>query len=260
MNKNIKRILAYGCSYTAGAEIMDHVIMGVSFEECNQRKTDYLKNSNGESCFIKFNQDFNIKSNDPLIRYSSWAGQLANLLNLEFENRARSGSGLDEQYLKILDDYNQGLILEEDLVLVGLTNIDRIPDFRSKEKITTLLCQNIPDDIGSKLLLDIFNDDYLIFQYFKNLILLNSLNSKMQLKMQPLSVTMLDEYLTSLNITNNKQFTKDVWNGVIDNMLLPEEFLKRPVVNGKEVVCGFLHPPLESHIELAEKIYNQIKF
>ena len=39
--KKINRILAYGCSYTAGDEIMDHIKMGISFEECNRIKQRY---------------------------------------------------------------------------------------------------------------------------------------------------------------------------------------------------------------------------
>ena len=261
MNKNIKRILAYGCSYTAGMEIMDHVVMGVSFEECNRQKLNYLTDGKTSAALTgKFRKDFNIKLDDPLHKNNSWAGQLAKLLNLEFENRAMNGTGLDEQYLKIHNDYNQGLILEDDLVLVGLTSMDRMIDFRSKEKITTLMSRNIPDEVSSKLLLDIANDDYLVFQYFKTLILLNSFNSKMQLKMQPMTITILDKCLIHLNNPHTKQFAKGVWNSIIDNVLLPEEFLKRPEVNGVQIECGFHHPPLESHTELAEKIYNQIKF
>jgi hypothetical protein len=242
-------------------EIMDHIVMGVTFEECNRQKLEYLTNGRTSAVLnSKFKKDFNIEWDDPLHRNNSWAGQLAKLLNLKFENRAMNGTGLDEQYLKIYNDYNQGLILEDDLVLIGLTSLDRMIDFRSKEKITTLMSRNIPNETSSKLLLDIANDDYLVFQYFKTLILLNSFNSKMQLKMQPMTIPILDNCLTHLNNPHTKQFAKDVWNSIVDNVLLPGEFLKRPEVNGVQIECGFHHPPLESHTELAEKIYNQIKF
>jgi hypothetical protein len=241
---------------------MDHVIMGVSFEECNRRKMNYLTNGLASAALnSKFRKDFNIKYDEPLHRNNSWAAQLAKLLDLKFENRAINGSGLDVHYFNIYNDYNQGLILEDDLVLVGLTSFDRIIDFRSKEKIATLLSHNIPDEVGSKLLLEIHNDDYLVFQYFKNLILLNSLNSKIQLKMQPMTVTVLNKYrIERLNISHTKQFAEHVWNDMIDNILLPEEFLKRPEVDGVQVECGFHHPPLESHIELANKIFEKLNF
>ena len=257
MNKSIKRILAYGCSFTAGAEIMDHVVMGVSFEECNRQKLNYLKNNKSP---YSFNQDFNIEWNNPLGRNSSWPAQLADLLGLEFENRARNGTSLDDHYLKIYNDYNQGLILEDDLVLVGLTTMNRMIDFRSNEKIATLMLRDIPYEASSKLLLDICNDDYLVFQYFKTLILLNGFNSKMQLRMQPMTITILDTGLMHLNNPHTKQFAKDVWSSIIDKVLLPEEFLKRPEVNGVKIACGFAHPPLESHTELANKIFERVKF
>ena len=239
---------------------MDHVVMGVSFEECNQLKIDYL--NKGGNHVRQFKEDVGIYyQTEELHRNNSWTGQLAKLLDLEFENRAISGSGLDEHYFNIYNDYNQGLILEDDLVIVGLTYIDRIPDFRKEEKITTLMSRNIPDEVGSKLLLEIHNDDYLVFQYFKNLILLNGLNLKMQLKMQPMTVTILNKYrMERLNIPHTKQFAEHVWNSIIDNILLPEEFLKRPEVRGVQIECGFHHPPLESHIELANKIFEKLNF
>ena len=40
--KKINRIVAYGCSYTVGDEIMDHDVLGMTFEECNDIKQKYL--------------------------------------------------------------------------------------------------------------------------------------------------------------------------------------------------------------------------
>lgn len=261
MNKNFNRILAYGCSYTAGDEIMDHIVMGVSFEECNQWKRDYLKNKTASLSYTaKFKQDFNIKWDDPLHRNSSWAAQLAELLDLSFENRAMNGSGIDEQYLKIYSDYSQGLILDNDLVLVGLTSMNRMIDFRLKEKITTLISKNIPNDVGSKLYLDMYNDDYVVFHYFKTLKLFNDLATKIQLMMQPMTNDMMGDQLDKLNLPHTRVFAELVWKESINNILLPEEFLRLPVIDSILKRCEFGHPPLESHIELAKKIHKQIKF
>jgi hypothetical protein len=259
MKKDIKRILAYGCSYTAGDEIMDHVILGITFEECNQWKRDYLNKGKSTVAYTsKFKEDFNIRWDDPLHKNSSWAAQLAKLSNLPFENRAMNGSGLDEQYLKIHNDYTNGLILETDVVLVGLTSMNRMIDFRLKEKITTLISKNIPNDVSSKLLLDICNDDYLVFHYFKNLSLLNSLNSKIRLLMQPMVNDMMEVQLNKINILHTKLFANDVWKSIVDNIILPDECLQLPIVNGVAKKCAFGHPPVESHIELAGKMHNKL--
>ena len=261
MNKNFNRIIAYGCSYTAGDEIMDHVVMGITFEECNQRKTDYLNNKTASLAHTgNFKKDFNIQWNDPLHRNSSWAAQLAKLLNVPFENRAMNGSGLDEHYLRIYMDYDHGRILDSDLVLVGLTSMNRMIDFRSKEKITTLISKNIPDDVGSKLYLDMYNDDYVVFQYFKTLELFNGLATKIQLMMQPMTTEILLMQLDKLDIPHTRSFANTVWKNSIDNILLPEEYLQPLIVNGVARKCTFGHPPVESHIELAKKIYKKIKF
>jgi hypothetical protein len=257
--KNVKRIIAYGCSYTAGDEIMDHVILGVSFEECNQWKKDYLNKGKSTVAYtIKFKEDFNIRWDDPLHKNNSWAAHLAKLSNLSFENRAMNGSGLDEQYLKIYNDYTSGQILETDVVLVGLTSMNRMIDFRSTEKITTLISKNIPDDISSKLLLEIYNDDYIVFQYFKTLSLLSSLNSKMRLLMQPMVKNMMTTELNKISISHTSSFANDIWNNIINNIILPDEWLQPPMVNGIVKQCAFGHPPVESHIELAGKMHNKL--
>jgi len=256
MNKNIKRILAYGSSDTAGDEIMDHIVLGMTFEECNQHKMAYVNGKASLARSTQFKEDFKIRWDEPLHRSSSWAGQLAKLLNLEFENRATNGSGLDAQYFQIHSDYTQGLILDTDLVLVGLTSMNRIIDFRSKEKIRTLTSKNIPYDIGSKLLLDIFNDDFIVFQYFKTLSLLASLRSNINLLMQPMVNDM--NQLDKLELIHSRLFADTIWKTNIGSMVLPEEYLQLPVVNGKEQKCAFGHPPVESHIELAGKMHKKL--
>ena len=253
MKKSINRILAYGCSYTAGDEIMDHVVMGITFEECNKWKREYLNNRLSSVAYTsKFKTDFKIAWNDPLHRNSSWAAQLAKIANLPFENRAMNGSGLDEQYLKIYHDYENGLILDSDLVLIGLTSMNRMIDFRLKEKITTLISKNIPNDVGSRLLLELYNDDYIVYHYFKSLSLLNNLSSKMRLLMQPMVNDMLDTGLDKLNLQHSRQYADSIWSECGPN-ILSQFYL------GTHPKCEFGHPALECHIELAEKIYENVK-
>jgi hypothetical protein len=78
--------------------------------------------------------------------------------------------------------------------------------------------------------------------------------------MQPMSDNMLIKQLNELNIPHTKMFAEHVWNSVIDNILLPEDYLKSPIVNGVKKQCAFGHPPLESHTELANKIFEKVKF
>ena len=66
--KKINRILAYGCSYTAGDEIMDHIKMGISFEECNQIKQRYQVDYGQGYDIAGFRKDFEF---DPLFSHLS---------------------------------------------------------------------------------------------------------------------------------------------------------------------------------------------
>ena len=77
--------------------------------------------------------------------------------------------------------------------------------------------------------------------------------------MQPMVNEMLPHHLDKLNIPHTRTFAEDIWKNSIGNLLLPEEYLRPPIVNGIAIKCAFGHPPVESHIELAEKIYKQIE-
>lgn len=249
--KKINRILAYGCSYTAGDEIMDHITMGVSFEECNRIKKTYRTNVGRGHDIKTFREDFNILKDNPLQIWDSWASMLAKKLSVSFENRAVNGSSLDEHYFKIYNDYISGKIKETDLVLVGLTSMDRMIDFRATRPMphnNSLVSSLIPNDEGSRLLVELRNDDFLVFHYFKNIHLLHYLGSKINLMMQPMRKIWTMPFINNLDVPYTRQYANSVWNECTEN-ILSELYLDFTIP-----LCGFGHPPLESHILLADQL------
>jgi hypothetical protein len=263
MKPNITRILAYGCSYTTGDEIMDHVTMNVSFDECNKIKRRYIQNDNSLDAKIKFKNDHNIWTTDKELNYNhTWVAYLARHLNLPFKNKAMNGSSLDQIYFSIYRDLVNGLILETDIVLVGLTSPFRIIDFRNVIEVKTVLPHHLNQDkVGSKMLVDLFNDDFSLFQYYKIVESLHNLNSKINIRLQPMEpIPPLERATGGYKLIHTRSVCQSMQTSSLPSMLLPKEYLKLPIIDGKEKRCEYGHPPLESHIELAEKIYNQIEF
>ena len=275
MKKSITRIVAYGCSFTAGDEIMDHTCMNMSFEECNKVKSRYLrmgKNYNSFKNYLvstidgirDFGKDHADQLDYDLHRNSSWAAQVAKAVNVKFENRAINGSGLDEHYFNIYRDWHKGLIQDGDLVLVGLTSMNRMPDFRIHRHMPhchTLLCQFIPEDSSSGLLLDMYNDDFQVFQHFKTLQSLANLNSKITVMMQPMGVWPLARYLDHLErsgLKYTREYAAQIWQEC-KPYIVSELILDRTLP-----MCAFGHPSLAAHDKLAGELVpildNRFKF
>jgi hypothetical protein len=262
--RTIDRVVAYGCSWTAGSELMDHVHMGVSFDECNAIKKTYISSGKTHENMHKFIEKYKI--NEPAIeelnRHSSWAGQLAGLLGKPIENRAVGGSSLDQSYFELYRDYHDGKILPTDLVLFGLTTAYRTIGFRDRIVGSLQLGYHFRDDnVEDRSLLKLYDDNFLVFSYFKTLSILNSLKSKMNIRLQPV-VKGLNPFSHEFDFAtaHAKNYAQHIWNESQDALILPNEHLQEYIVDGKPKRCGFMHEPVESHIELANKIYNQVKF
>ena len=264
MMRQIDRVVAYGCSWTAGSELMDHAHMGMSFDECNAIKKTYISTGKTHENMYKFIDRYNINdpSNVERNQRSSWAGQLAGLLGIPIVNRAVGGSSLDQAYFELYKDYHEGKILPTDLVLFGLTTVSRTAEFKDHGVVSLQLGYHFKyDNVEDRSLLKLYNDDFLVFTYFKTLCILNSLKSKMNIRLQPV-VKGLNPFSNDFELGNIyiKNYAQHIWNESQDVLLLPDEYLQEYIVDGKPKRCGFLHEPIESHIELANKIYKQVKF
>lgn len=248
--KDVHRILAYGCSWTAGTELMDHVYLKITFDQCNKIKKHYIKPNRSLEKMSKFIDDFKIANADSLNRENSWAAHLAKKLNKPFENRAQGGSGLDQIYFKIWSDYKNGLILKNDLVLIGLTDVSRLITFEHLEVSTFMLGHHVAvDKLYNSPLIHITSNDWLVFNYCKTLKLILNLGNEINIRLQPMVKDILD--IASLKFL--KDFANDTWTEAMAITLLPDDFLKERLDIGN---CGFYHRPVESHIDLADRIYS----
>lgn len=243
------RIVAYGCSWTAGDELLDHEILGVSFSECNRLKREHDSPNS-------FNEKYNIIEPCAINRNASWAAQLAKLLNKPFENRAVGGSSMDHIYYNVYIDMIKGNITDRDLILVGLTSPNRFLQFIHKRAQSVLLGYppHWKDEATLRLFTTICDDSYIVFSYFRTLVALNALKEHINIRIQPTSGGMSPNSEVFLyDIDDVKKYALDVWDKC-DTMLLAEDFLKIEPENIE--ICRFQHQPVESHIALAKRIYN----
>jgi hypothetical protein len=112
-----KRLVVYGCSFTAGDELGDSLVLGMPEEE-----VDLLKR-NGIS-----RQELYGKLHSECIRAGktlTWARWLADHYNVPYSNRAQGGGSLQQMVYRMERDYHNGMTHEDDLVIVGLTSMFR---------------------------------------------------------------------------------------------------------------------------------------
>lgn len=249
--KNADRIVAYGCSYTAGSELMDHFHMNMTFDKCNSIKRHFASNS---KAMFKFFESFKLSEVDYLNRQNSWAAHLSKKLNKSFENRAEGGAGLDQVYFKISEDLRTGKIDKTDLVVVGLMDVGRIIQFGHVSVRSILSGWHLSDENPHDItLIQLLNEDWLFFNYYKTLRLMLLLNDKINIMFQPMTSTQnLDKYES---LTYVRDYADEVWQQVQPFILSPTDVLE---LRKGQSLCGFKHHPVESHIDLADRIYLKL--
>jgi len=254
--KLYKRVVGYGCSYTAGDEIADHLILNISFEECKKLKKKFSNQT-------QFYNHYNIVHQHEMLWSNSWAAQLANLINLPYLNRATPGSSIGHIYFDIYKDYVNKLISKDDLILVGITEPSRIMywDEESSKLDSCPLSHYLQklDKQSGMAVSDLCSDNILIFSYFCHLQNISNLKNILDIRLQ----YMCPEPILDIKRPGGPfKITKVVDNILIhmykdiDNILLKNDNLQDSYL---EIVghCGYGHPPLESHTNLAQKIYKE---
>jgi len=172
--KMFNRLVAYGCSHTAGSETQD---------EDYVPNADLLKKQIGWREFIKrydpvFSNNWAAYVNAG--KEKSFIKHLANKLNVPYENRAIVGSGSAEQIYLIEKDLAENQIKDTDLVIVGITGKERLLKFNNENNPETILLAHsftYPDNLKvyQNVFLSYFDDKMVTFQmlmhyqYFLNL-------------------------------------------------------------------------------------------
>jgi hypothetical protein len=257
---NINRIIVYGCSYTAGDELLDHEILGMSFSECNNFKKQFANVIKFYDHKINGNTIRELIKNDGRNINASWANQLATKFDKTCINKAVGGSSIEEHFYLILKDMSVGNILPTDLVLIGLTTPDRIFIYPTgSDKPHSNLLSNAWPWHDSKLkehaINYFFTDFSIILNYYKTIKLLSTLDTKINIRLQPMRPTI---------IPGNKDFeyksTKKELNDYVDSVWLDCQSImlnsQIALIHDRTRRCGFGHPTVEQHAILVEQLVS----
>lgn len=131
--KDIDRIVAFGCSFTAGTELLDYTL--------DER---YYKLKKTLSAFDWYNVIYKdsrahqtLKDNREKEKYITWPAKLAENLSLDFLSFAQPGNSNEKILWQIERSIFDGTITDRDLILVGQTGPHRNMYFTNKHKEPT---------------------------------------------------------------------------------------------------------------------------
>jgi hypothetical protein len=261
------RLVAYGCSHTAGEETQD---------EDYVPDADNIKKNIGIS---KFRLQYQKVIGNHLDGYTdagkrrSYVKHLADKLGIQYSNRAESGSSLAQQIYRLEQDLANNNILDSDLIIIGITSKDRLLTFLPTGPRSTILSnpQNYPEFLKGheQAFLEHFNDqtvtfyNLMLFQYLLNL-------AREKLKDQ-LYFVFCDSWVQDLNYGVNHKS----WPGMTE---LPVSFksgmqrLQNEFMSSKFIILqqnlyhnstdlemhGGNHVKEVVHKRFAEEIYNAL--
>lgn len=260
-NKILKfnRIVSYGCSYTQGAELADHLILRYrdpSDVDESKRKTGTFP----KGCVIW--EDNMKREYESLLTY---AGFLAKKFNVDHCSRGVAGYSLGQIVYDIILDLEKNVITQEDLILVGLTGVGRFFYFNEENQPISVLMNydfTWPNKNFYKEMTLNYNEASLLYDYFQNLLILDYLNKvklNNQLLVQPLHSDLQDEFkwlkgkkdnfIEIFRIMENLDFiiNKDLSFGNLTRWQ-------------KESLHGFNHPKKIYHERLADSLYNTLTY
>ena len=126
------RFIAYGCSYTQGAELADDWLSGKHHNTIDKEKREtsvhkfYKRYTKGMRKGM-FDPEYIRKMND-----RSYAGEIARTLKVdEYINRGAAGNTNKAMFLDVAQDIQSGFIEKDDIIFVGLTSSDRYTWFHN---------------------------------------------------------------------------------------------------------------------------------
>ena len=174
---NIKRILAFGCSFTAGTEILDY--------QLNPYFVDLKNKLDAYQWWEKLKTDSEQMTLHLELRKQesnhAWPAHLASYLGIDFVNYARPGNSNEFVCWQIEKKLESGEITEHDLILIGTTGTQRSMFFSSTHpEPVPFLLSNVESyrDTLSDHITKYFTDDRLLWNYYRDLKSFESIKQK----------------------------------------------------------------------------------
>jgi hypothetical protein len=275
-----KRLISFGCSFTSGAELIDHEILGISFDECNKMKHQWIADRKPMHKFEDYVSRVGKMTPEEYINVSSkrsYAAKLADKLGLEHVNYAVPGSAVDHMTLDLFrGHYTKKLNPKTDLILLGVTTPHRyLSFFPEKTGVPVSRVMSDRDFIDS----DRHYNDYKVMQTylfalqnFKNFCIVNNFDFYMQPVFPKELLFYNDPKSRHGNMFADMHFDwqylptfKEIFQGILDLDYSIDPTISLFTAYNNQMhdlatppLCGFKHPPEIAHVLFAEELYDKI--
>lgn len=255
---NFKRVVAYGCSFTAGQELGDSIVLGKPEDEVDQ-----FKRKHGIHCIKEIYGDDETRARcTKLSSELSWPNYIAKKLGVECVNRAELGTSVNEFIFNIERDIATGQIHDDDLILVGMTSPVRFSWVADYGVMITKFVGDSRWTYNNELndaLLDTWATDCnLVWEYIKHARHLNLISKSLggRLKMVMAVQTMnsikneFSGYLPHLSWIDNVE---------LEHLLTPNVAI--PNFNYHDYIRtthGWGHPKVDIHVKFSEHVWSSL--
>lgn len=252
--EEVQRIVAYGCSYTAGTELADEDFIPGA---------EQLKPKLG---IMKFNRKYYdiLSSKECLEKQSErvWVKHLANKIGVPVINRAAGGTGLEDHITKFRYDIATKVIRKTDLVILGITSMNRWVEIAGQNgAVYNHLSHTL--DKRYEYMVKVYNDYKLLHLHMTYLEQFNELAKKYNIKL--LAFPMIEDpgHYIKNSISHIDTTYKDVlrwrWKNIrrYPNYKWDTRLGNIAATDNSELLGG-MHFNEDVHKRYADLIYSQI--
>lgn len=252
----IDKIISFGCSFTAGEELLSHHI---------HPDADNIKRNKGISYWkenFETAETLKLSSQEQKI---SWAGQVATTLNVEFEGKARGGASLPYSLYHLEEMIYEEKITDKTLILFGVTTMGRSLYFYNNSGIIKSFLYGHPQwwpkkDWDQQTVLDIFNDPmqlWLQLNYLHRLVQIsNKLNGR-------LLIFSMNGFVPALPVENESKkypLFRYKYNEILSApFVYSDKSLLGLCKNQLKDQHGGNHPKLHIHKKFADYVIGKLK-
>jgi hypothetical protein len=251
--REINRIVSFGCSMTAGEELMDEV-------------RQQHKNISDELTIELKRKELSL----------AWPAQLAKLYDIPIYNFAESGSSFEKQIMQFIKAEEKNLIKDDTLILWGLTSMGRGVFFdEDYPNVCSYMLSNFNDQgivRGSKDVRDFWylrlnNDQHLYWKYYMCLqnmfYLANNFCNNQLLVIQGHAIDL--KFRKSTLGNKYYKFINQYWKVIepeyerysVFKLGDPKECIGSWAFNNN-MAHKYFHPTLEGHIKYAALIKEKL--
>ena len=180
------RIVSFGCSHTAGAELLDHEVSS---------DAERIKRNKGLHYWLQHHR-WPHALNDELTQREgqlAWPAQVAASLGWSVQNRAVGGSSLSECVYRLEQTMYRGEITAEDMILVGIPVYSRVFTWENPNRPCSWQTHNPHTwpqrDWNPSTVLTMHTDSQLLWQHLTALLRLTQISDRLQCPVRLFDIT-----------------------------------------------------------------------